>query len=112
MGKNQGAEEIVSVADELVDKDTIILVAVKQKIASGSAQDFIAPHHICSNLHGKLVVEEDSEVAPCSENWAKLSDREADARKRLDGGESGGREDCVKKLVSGGSSDGAASKQE
>ena len=47
MGENQGAEEIVSVADELVDKDTIILVAVKQKIASGSAQDFIASHLIC-----------------------------------------------------------------
>ena len=45
------------------------------------------------------------------ETWAKLGDRKADARELLDGGESGGREDCVKKLVSGGSGDGAASKQ-
>ena len=48
------------VADELVDKDTIILVAVKQKIASGSAQDFIAPHLICSNFYRKLL------PTPCS----------------------------------------------
>ena len=95
----------------MIGKDTIVLIAVKQKIASGSAQDFKAPYHTCSNLHRKLVVEEDSEVAPCSETGAKLGDREADARELFHGGESGGREDCVKKLVRGGSGDGAASKQ-
>ena len=44
----------------------------------------------------------------CSEAWAKLGDREADARKLLDGGESGGRGDCVRKVVTGGSGDNKA----
>ena len=41
----------------------------------------------------------------CSEAGAELGDREADARKLFDGGESGGREDCVRKLVTRGSGD-------
>ena len=99
-GESGGREDCVRklVVNESVDKNTIILVTVKQKIASGSAQDFIAPHLICSNFHRKLV-EEDSEVAPYpmfSEAGEKLGDREADARELFDGGESGGREDCIK----------------
>ena len=45
------------VADELVGKDTIVLMAIKQEIALDSAQDSIAPYHICSNPQRKLVVK-------------------------------------------------------
>ena len=39
------------------DKDIITLAAVKQTTVSGrNAQDLIAPHPICSNIPGKLVV--------------------------------------------------------
>ena len=57
------------------------------------AQDFVASNPICYDIHGKLVSERESD------DERLVAQQESGNEKLVDGGKSGGRGDCVRKLV-------------
>ena len=56
-------------------------------------QDFVASNPICYDIHGKLASERESD------DERLVAQQESGNEKLVDGGKSGGRGDCVRKLV-------------